>query len=75
LSLLRRYQALAQVQAAENKLMATLGLEPRIGSTGEMSLNDLTQQLKANNKPWAPLMQTSSVMDTGIKVAYAKASW
>lgn len=46
LSLLRRYQALAQVQAAENRLLAQLGLEPRIGSTDDLPLKDLTQQVK-----------------------------
>ena len=45
LSLLRRYQALAQVQAAENKLMATLGLEPHVGSVSDLSLDELTKQI------------------------------
>jgi outer membrane protein TolC len=64
LGLLRRYQALAQVQAAENRLMATLGLEPQIGSTGELSLKDLTDQLGKSAAPWAKL---------GGKVAQAPA--
>jgi len=64
LSLLRRYQALAQVQAAENKLISTLGLEPRIGSTSDISLKDLIELLRANNKPWAPLLQAASVGET-----------
>jgi outer membrane protein TolC len=72
LSLLRRYQALAQVQAAENKLMATLGLEPRIGSTSDISLKDLTQLLKANNKPWAPLLQATSVSEATPKETVAQ---
>ena len=46
LSMLRRYQALAQVQAAESKLIANLGLEPRIGSVGELSLAQLTEQVR-----------------------------
>ncbi|MEY4757948.1 MAG: hypothetical protein RJA34_2846 [Pseudomonadota bacterium] len=75
LSLLRRYQALAQVQAAENKLIATLGLEPRVGSTSDLSLKDLTLRLKSNDKPWASLTETRSLMDTGAKAAQAKASW
>jgi hypothetical protein len=53
LSLLRRYQALSLVHMAENRLMANLGLEPKIGSTDELSLADLTQQVKGN--PWAEL--------------------
>ncbi len=55
LSLLRRYQALAQVQAAENRLLANMGLEPKIGSTSELSLAQLTTQLKSNGKPWDAL--------------------
>ena len=55
LSLLRRYQALAQVHIAENRLMANLGLEPRIGSTGELSLAELTEQVKGSGNPWAAL--------------------
>lgn len=45
LSLLRRYQALAQVQAAESKLAANLGMEPRIGNTDELSLAALSEQI------------------------------
>lgn len=56
LSLLRRYQALAQVQAAENRLMANLGLEPQVGSVGELSLAQMTDQLKRQRNPWAALM-------------------
>lgn len=61
LSLLRRYQALAQVQSAENKLLATLGQEPQIGSTSELSLAQLTQQLQQNDNPWSALQNTESV--------------
>lgn len=56
LSLLRRYQALAQVQTAENRLLATLGMEPKIGSTNELSLKDLTEQLKTSPKVWPNLL-------------------
>lgn len=55
LSLLRRYQALAQVQVAESRLIATLGLEPKIGSTDDVSLKDLTAQLAQAEAPWAEL--------------------
>jgi outer membrane protein TolC len=55
LSLLRRYQALAQVQSAENRLLASMGLEPKIGSTGELSLAQLTAQLKDNGTLWTEL--------------------
>lgn len=46
LSLLRRYQALAQMQAAENKLLATLGAEPAIGSTSELPLSAIIDQIR-----------------------------
>jgi outer membrane protein TolC len=55
LSLLRRYQALAQVQVAENRMLATLGMEPKIGSTHELTLKDLTAQLAQAKAPWAQL--------------------
>jgi outer membrane protein TolC len=53
LSLLRRYQALAQVHMAESRLLAQLGVEPRIGSTSSLSLQELTAQVKGD--PWAAL--------------------
>jgi outer membrane protein TolC len=55
LSLLRRYQALAQVQKIEGQLLANLGLEPEIGSTSELSLEQLAAQVKRNSDPWGPL--------------------
>lgn len=55
LSLLRRYQALAQVQAAESRLIAQLGLEPRLDSTDEMSLEQLVKALRAHGSPLAGL--------------------
>lgn len=54
LSELRRYQALAQAQAAEAKLQATLGVEPRIGSVGEIALADLARDLR-DSQPWRVL--------------------
>jgi outer membrane protein TolC len=45
LSLLRRYQALAQVQAAENRFIASLGLEPQVGSVQELSVKQIVEQL------------------------------
>lgn len=59
LSLLRRYQALALVQAAENRLIATLGLEPRIGSTSELKLAELTAQIKQSGVLWTELKKQS----------------
>lgn len=45
LSLLRRYQALAQAQAAEARMQATLGEEPQIGSVDDLSLAQLSSVL------------------------------
>jgi hypothetical protein len=53
LSLLRRYQALSQVHLAESRLIANLGLEPKLGSSGELPLAQLTEQIKGN--PWTVL--------------------
>lgn len=69
LSLLRRYQALAQAQTAENRLMATLGLEPRIGSTGELSLKDLTEQLRKASNVWAPLAEAATAQPAAVQAA------
>jgi hypothetical protein len=51
LSQLRRYQALAQMQAAAGKLQATLGMEPVIQGGQEMSLSELTHAVTASLTP------------------------
>jgi outer membrane protein TolC len=61
LSLLRRYQALAQVQVSENRMLATLGLEPQIGSTHELPLNELTEQITRSKAPWQQIGQGTKV--------------
>jgi outer membrane protein TolC len=65
LSLLRRYQALAQVHAAENRLLATLGLEPQIGSTSELSLKDLMEQLQRSAPAWQKLSGRPAAQSEG----------
>jgi outer membrane protein TolC len=52
LSLLRRYQALAQAQTAEARLQATLGVEPTIGSVSDSSLAELTKTVAAGHGGW-----------------------
>ena len=47
LSLLRRYQSLAQLQAAAGKVQATIGMEPVLGSVTELSLPQLTTQVRS----------------------------
>ena len=46
LSLLRRYQALGQMQAAENRLTATLGFDPQIGDLTELSIAQITERIR-----------------------------
>ena len=53
LSLLRRYQALAQVQGAEARLQSTLGVEPQIGSVDELNLAQLAEQIDASQHDWS----------------------
>ncbi len=55
LSLLRRYQALAQAQGAEARLQASLGVEPEIGSVGDLALADLTRVLADGEGVWTRL--------------------
>ncbi|MOA54289.1 hypothetical protein D3C78_1778780 [compost metagenome] len=59
LSLLRRYQALAQVQSAEARLQATLGVEPQIGSVDEQSLEQLTREIIDSQRHWGSFGQAT----------------
>lgn len=52
LSLLRRYQSLAQLQGAAGKVQATMGVEPVIGSVTSMSLEQLTREVGASLDSW-----------------------
>lgn len=55
LSLLRRYQAMSQLQTAEARLQATLGIEPAIGSVFEISLGDLARDIGRSRGIWNTL--------------------
>lgn len=59
LSLLRRYQALAQVQAAEARLQSTLGVEPELDSVDDLSLAQLTAGIAQSQTRWRELAQAS----------------
>ena len=52
LSLLRRYQSLAQAHSAASRLQATLGIEPAIGDTSKIALNELTTIMGQAIKTW-----------------------
>ena len=52
LSLLRRYQALAQANAAASRLQATLGMEPDLGSVQDTSLAELKTAIGSAIKNW-----------------------
>lgn len=61
LSLLRRYQALSQLQTAEARLQATLGIEPAIGSVFEISLGDLSRDIGRARNVWSSLNAPAQV--------------
>jgi outer membrane protein TolC len=52
LSRLRRYQALAQLQAAAGKLQASLGLEPAVAGSRDMPLAQLTKVVDTALRRW-----------------------
>jgi len=52
LSILRRYQALSNMQAAGSRLQATLGLEPVIEGSDRMALPELTTAVGQSLKRW-----------------------
>lgn len=56
-SLLRRYQALAQVYAANGKVQATLGLEPQVGDLNTLTLSQLIPQLEQSMNQWSQALQ------------------
>lgn len=51
-SMLRRYQALAELHAAEGALQATLGMQIDVKSVSEMSLSDITAAIAAWQNAW-----------------------
>lgn len=56
LSLLRRYQAAAQMQAAESRMQASLGVEPRIASVDEIATDELAQKLTLHGLVWQSIL-------------------
>ena len=52
ISLLRRYQTLAQVYAAQSRLQATMGVDPGIARVDEMTLPELTTAIDQSFRRW-----------------------
>lgn len=52
LSLLRRYQSLAQLQGAAGKVQSTIGMEPNLSSTSITPLDQLTREVGASMRDW-----------------------
>lgn len=52
LSLLRRYQSIAQAHSAAGRLQSTLGLETAVGDTNKMPLNELTSNVAQALSSW-----------------------
>jgi outer membrane protein TolC len=52
LSLLRRYQSLAQLQGAAGKVQSTIGMEPSLASTSTTPLDQLTREVGASMRNW-----------------------
>jgi outer membrane protein TolC len=71
LSLLRRYQSLAQAHAAASRLQATLGMELNIGSVQEMTLQELTAAVSAGFTHW---QATGTDIETAADAAAARPS-
>ena len=66
-SLLRRYQALAQVHAANGRLQASLGLEPRVDDLNAIGLNELTRVVDDALHRWsAPLVPAAEAAPAHI---------
>lgn len=59
LSRLRRYQALSQLQAAQSRMEAAVGLEPRVDPLNT-ALPDLSRQLREGTNPWQQLVKPAA---------------
>lgn len=53
LSKLREYQSVAQVYAANGQMLATLGVEPVLGSLDDVSLSELTSNIQQIHRDWS----------------------
>lgn len=72
-SLLRRYQALSQVYAANGKLQATLGLEPRVDDLNAISLSELVPVVAKTMGNWNESLVQRQAVAPALAVAAIKA--
>ncbi|OJW49178.1 MAG: hypothetical protein BGO63_17405 [Candidatus Accumulibacter sp. 66-26] len=63
-SLLRRYQSLAQVYTANGKLQATLGLEPRVEDLNAITLTNLVPLVDKAMREWNSVVLAAKTGDT-----------
>lgn len=66
LSLLRRYQAMAQLQTADARLQATLGIEPVVASVDDSALTDLARDLGRARQVWSSFPATASATEKAV---------
>lgn len=68
-SLLRRYQSLAQVYTANGKLQATLGLEPRVEDLNAISLTNLVPLVDKAMREWNNVVLAAKTADAADAAA------
>jgi len=69
LSMLRRYQALSNVNAAASKLQATLGMEPEIASLQTASLDEITNSITATLAAWNAVAPEAAAPEVAVEIA------
>jgi len=68
-SLLRRYQSLAQVYTANGKLQATLGLEPRVEDLNAITLTNLVPLVDKAMREWNSVVLAARTADAADAAA------
>ncbi|GGK73537.1 TolC family protein [Amphritea balenae] len=66
LSLLRRYQALADMHAASGQVQATLGLEPQVASLDLIGLSELTMKVKEAQENWQMIEAPAAAVEAEV---------
>jgi outer membrane protein TolC len=73
ISLLRRYQALAQVYAAQSRLQATMGVDPGIARVDSMSLPELSAAIGVSFDQWRQSLNAAAANTPSASPAVAGA--